>query len=250
MSKLPLLVFGLLAVLATGTPAVQAADQVAGRPVDYLACNFREGKSMADLNPLLEKFRAYANKNDTGYSAWLLTPEYRSDADYDIAWMGSWPSGVAFGVSMEKWHSTGKQLAGEFAQVVDCGPRVMAMSRPINAPDGTPEDGILLLYACTLNDGKTLKDAYRAHLDFGQWMKANGSLAVSWMFTPAAGAGDSDVDYYHAAAFYRYSDMGDTMELFVNRGGAEMRAKAIDPVASCRTPNVYDALSVRAADER
>jgi len=62
--------------------------------------------------------------------------------------------------------------------------------------------------------------------------------------------GDSDVDYYHAAAFYRYSDMGDTMEMYVNRGGAENRAKNIDPVASCQTPTVYDALSVRASDER
>ena len=244
-------VMTLCAVVAGWSQSVLAATDTKARPVEFYACNFREGKTRADLDKVTAKFREYANKNDTGYSAWTLTPEYATDAGYDIGWMGSWPDGVAFGVSQEKWHSIGRGLAAEFDQVLDCSQRhVMAMSRPINAATATPEDGILLLYACKLNQGKTLKDAYAAHLQFGQWMKANGSLSVSWMFTPAAGMGDSDVDYYHAAAFYRYSDMGDTMEMYVNRGGAENRAKNIDPVASCQTPTVYDALSVRASDER
>ncbi len=78
----------------------------------------------------------------------------------------------------------------------------MMMSRPVNAPDGTPEDGILLSYACTLKPGKTLADAYKAHLEYGQTMKAKGSLSVSWMYTPTAGFGDSpQADYYHPTGF-------------------------------------------------
>jgi len=226
-----------------------AADTKA-RPVDFRGCNFLDGKTMADLDKVTDKFRAYANKNDTGYSAWILTPEYATNPGFDVAWMGAWPDGVAFGVSMEKWRSLGTGIAAEFAQVVDCsGIHVAATSLPINAPEATPQDGILLLYACKLNQGKTLDEAYAAHLKFGQTMKAKGSLSNSWMFTPIAGAGDSEVDYYHAAAFYRYSDLGDTMEMFVNRGGAGERVKIIDPVASCQTPDVFNALSVRAAEE-
>ena len=250
MTKVFTAIIAIFAISIGWAQSAIAAD-IKASPVDFRGCNFHDGKTMADLLKVTDKFRAYANKNDTGYSAWILTPEYATDVGFDVAWMGAWPDGVAFGVSMEKWRSTGQAIAAEFAQVVDCSDlHVAAMSLPINAPDATPEDGELLLYACTLNKGKTLKEAYAAHLQFGQTMKANGSLSSSWMSTPIAGAGDSDVDYYYAAAFYRYSGHGDTMELFVNRGGAENRAKIIDPVASCKTPNIYNALRVRANDER
>ena len=240
----------LLLSLGWQTSAMGAAKAAGANPVDFRACNFREGKDELDLAPLLVKFRSYANQKDVGYAAWILKPELHSSDEFDFGWLGSWPDGVAYGTSMERWKKDGKSLAAEFNSVVDCSARhELAMSRPINAPDGTPEDGVLLFYACNLNEGKTLTDAYKAQLDFGQTMKANGSLSVSWMFTPAAGAGASAPDYYHVVGFYRYSDLGDTMELFVNRGGVELRRKIVGPVASCLTPNIYDAISVRARDE-
>jgi len=236
--------------LAWQAPVTAAEQAVGANPVDFRACNFREGKDELDLAPLLVKFRNYANQKDVGYAAWILKPELHSSADFDFGWLGSWPDGVAYGTSMERWKKDGKALAREFNTVVDCGAgHELAMSRPINAPDGTPEDGVLLFYACQLNEGQTLKTAYKAQLEFGQAMKANGSLSVSWMYTPAAGAGAEAPDYYHVVGFYRYSDLGDTMELFVNRGGVELRQRIIGPVASCLTPNVYDAVSVRARDE-
>lgn len=250
MKSLQSVVLALCVVSVGWSQSVLSADDGA-RPVDWRVCSFRDGKSMKDLSKVNAKFREYANKNDVGYAAWVLTPEFSSgESTMDLAWLGAWPNGEAYGVSMEKWKSSDNKLLPMFNEVIDCGAHVMAMSLPINAPDGNPEDGVLLSYACNLNDGKTLKDAYKAHLDFGQTMKAKGSLSVSWMYTPLAGFGGIDVDYYHMVGFYRYSDLGDTMELFVNRGGVETRQKIIGPVASCQTPNVYDALSVRAHDER
>lgn len=227
-----------------------AAVTAAAKPVDFRTCNFRQGKDELDLAPLLVKFRNYAKQKDVGYAAWILKPELHSTAEFDFGWLGSWPDGVAYGTSMERWKKDGKPLAREFNSVVDCSARhELAMSLPINAPDGTPEDGVLLFYACDLNEGTTVQEAYKAHLEFGQAMKAKGSLSVSWMYTPAAGAGAQAPDYYHVVGFFRYSDLGDTMELFVNRGGVELRRKIIGPVASCLTPNIYDAMSVRAPDE-
>tara|TARA_R110001599_G_scaffold244233_1_gene444181 strand:+ start:12580 stop:13326 length:747 start_codon:yes stop_codon:yes gene_type:complete len=241
-----------LLVLSLGWQSAALAAETAANanPVDFRACNFRDGKDELDLAPLLVKFRNYANQKDVGYAAWILKPEFHSSAEFDIGWLGSWPDGIAYGTSMERWKKEGKALAAEFNSVVDCSARhELAMALPINAPDGTPEDGILLFYACNLNEGKSLKDAYKAQLEFGLTMKANGSLSVSWMYTPAAGAGPDAPDYYHVVGFYRYSDLGDTMELFVNRGGVELRKKIVGPVASCQNPNIYDALSVRARDE-
>lgn len=230
--------------------SVSAADAVKANPVDFRTCNFREGKDMLDLQPALVNFRNYAKQKDTGYAAWMLIPELHSESGFDFGWLGAWPDGIAYGVSMERWKKKGNAVAAEISTVVDCSSHhEMAMSRPINAPDGTPEDGVVLFYSCNLNDGKAIEDAYKAHLEFGQTMKAKGSLSVSWFYTPAAGAGAESPDYYHVVGFYRYSDLGDTMEMFVNRGGVKIRQELIDPVATCRTPNVYDAISVRAHDE-
>ena len=230
--------------------SVQAANPKAA-PVDFSACNFRDGKGMQDLDKVSTKFREYANKNDIAYSAWTLTPQYHTGADFDVGWLGAWPDGEAFGVSMERWNKTGRQLQAEFDQVIDCsGRHEMALSLPINAPEGTPEDGVLMFYQCSLHDGKSLNEAYAAHLKAGTAMKGLGSLAVSWMFQPAAGTGKIDYDYYHVVGFYRYSDLGATMEMYVNGGGIQAQQKFLSSVSSCETPVIFDALSVRARDER
>jgi hypothetical protein len=220
-------------------------------PVDFRACNFRDGKSMKDLDKVSAKFREYANKNDIAYSAWVLAPEYMTGADFDVGWLGAWPNSEAFGVSLEKWKSSGKQLQAEFNEVMDCGGRhEMALSKPINAPQGTPEDGVLMFYACNLNDGVNLDQAYKALLDAGTEMKGMGSLAVSWMFVPAMGAAPDNPDYYHVIGFYRYSDMGATMEIYFNGGGIQKQQAHLTKLSSCQTPAVFDAISVRASDER
>ena len=232
------------------SPAVAAEEAIQANPVDFRACNFREGKDMLDLQPALVNFRNYAKQKDTGYAAWILKPELQDEAGFDFGWLGSWPDGVAYGVSTERWKKKGNAVAAELNTVIDCGSHhQMAMSRPINAPDGTPEDGVMLFFACNLNEGKSLEEAYAAQLEFGHTMKANGSQSVSWFYTPLAGAGPDAPDYYYVVGFYRYSDFGDTLDLFVNRGGVQLQQKLITPVASCQTPDVYDAVSVRAHDE-
>ena len=101
--------------------------------------------------------------------------------------------------SLEQWNSSGRDIAAEFDAVVDCsGRHEMAMSFPINAADGAPRDGVVLFYACTLKDGKTVADAYAAHLESGTAMKAMGSQGLSWFFQPALGTGPIDFDYYWA----------------------------------------------------
>ena len=236
-----------------GVPSALAVEQESkAAPVDFRACNFRSGKGMKDLDKATAKFRAYANKNDIAYSAWTLTPQYHNGAGFDVGWLGAWPDGDAYGVSIEKWRSTGRDVAAEFNEVMDCsGRHELALSLPINAAEGTPEDGVLMFYQCSLHDNMTLNTAYKAHLDAGTVMKGKGSLAVSWMFQPALGAGDAfDFDYYHVVGFSRYSDMGATMEMYANGGGMQAQQKILGEISSCETPVVFDALSVRARDER
>ena len=234
-----------------GAPLAQA-QQVQGVPVDFLACNFKDGKGRADLEKAAAKFRKWANEKDIGYAAWNLYPQYHPGLDFDVGWMGAWPDGEAFGVSMEHWKAPETEgLRMAIGEVIDCsGVHQMAVSLPINAPESTPQDGILMSYQCTLNDGVTMSQAYAAHLEAGTVMKGMGSLSVSWMFQPAIGAGNIDYDYLHAIVFYRYSDLGAAMDMHINNGGRVAQQKILSKVSSCKTPVIFDFVSVRARDER
>jgi hypothetical protein len=70
------------------------------------------------------------------------------------------------------------------------------------------------------------------------------------MMVPGIGAARDEPDYYFALAFYRYSDLGSTMEMFTNNGGQQARGKILNKVSSCGSPVLLDAVSVRAHDER
>jgi hypothetical protein len=233
--------------------ALAAGEKPTASPLDFQACKFLSGKGMADLDEVSEQFRQYANKNDFAYSAWTLTPEYQSGAGYDVGWLGAWPDGESYGVSMEKWQTdaTARALLAKFSKVMDCGGHhELSFSWPINAPDAMPTDGVLMIYECSLEDGKTLEDAYAAHLEFGTVKKGLGFLDNSWMFVPAIGSGDIDFDYRHAVIFYRYSDLGVAMDVYANGGGRQSRDKILAGTSSCKVPTLFNALSVRAYDER
>ena len=94
-----------------------------------------------------------------------------------------------------------------------------------------------MISRCSLLEGKTEQEAYQAHLAFGSHMRGLGSMASSWLFYPSMGTGNLDYDYYHAVAFYRYSDLGAAMELYSNGGGYQTELEVLAPpgcVPRCR----------------
>ncbi|TDG12721.1 hypothetical protein E2F43_14185 [Seongchinamella unica] len=253
MNKVPAasVAFAFAAMLSYGQAVSAQGGPVKAAPVDFRACSFREGKGMKDLDRISEKFRDYASEHDFNYAAWTLIPQFQSAVPYDIGWLGAWPSNEAFGISMEKWMTTGKELAGEFNEVMDCGSRhELALWVPVTAAESTPEEGVLMISRCALLDGKTNDDAYQAHIAFGNHMRGLGSMASSWLFYPTMGTVSADFDYYHAVAFYRYSDFGAALELYSNGGGYQVAQETLETVSDCTTPILFDALNVRAFDER
>ena len=97
----------LLAVSVAWTQSAVAQDAPPKAvPVEFFACNFQDGKGMADLGKVIEKFKAYADQNDVGYTAWTLTPQFTNDREedaFDVGWLGAWPDGNAFGKSQDNW---------------------------------------------------------------------------------------------------------------------------------------------------
>ena len=158
---------------------------------------------------------------------------------------------MTFGETRQHWRTFARDLQAGFDQVMDCsGWHELALFVPINPrevpPSETPADGVLLFSQCTLEDGKTLDDAYAAHMKAGKAMKEMGSTAVSWLFYPTLGTGPINFDYWHVVGFYRWAEFGATMEKYVNGGGMQTFRQHTGSTASCAPPTVFDITRVRA----
>jgi hypothetical protein len=230
--------------------ALAEQSQNKGVPVEFFACNWQEGKNMGDLEKVYKKFNQWADKNDSGYSAWILTPQFHDGVDFDIGWMGSWPDANAFGKSQDTWMAGGRELAGDFDEVVDCsGLHQMATAVMVGAADAPSGNGVVMFLACTLEDGKSPADALPVHSKLSAAMKDMGSAASSWLFYPGMGSGDADFDYWSVVAFNNYTEMGAAQEMYINGGGWEKAMGILDSTARCTSPVVFDALLVRAATD-
>jgi len=80
MMKLHTAVIGLLMVSVAGVQGVQAEEEPAIRavPLELFSCAWEDGKGMKDLMKASERFNKWADKHDMKYSAWTITPQFRS----------------------------------------------------------------------------------------------------------------------------------------------------------------------------
>ena len=213
-------------------------------PVEWYACSFRDGKDMEDLNKVTARFNKWADKNDPGYSAWLMFPNLHSGVEYDFGWLGSWASGADFGKGTDAFNQT--DLMSDFMEVIDCSMgHEMASSAVINAPDGPPDNGVVIFAGCTLEEGKNLNDSYAAHKTLSEAMQAMGGKGASWIFYPGLGS-NVDFDYWQVLAFKNYTDLGMATDMYTNGGGWKKSAEILEPVVSCGGTSVWDARLVRA----
>jgi len=250
MNKLISITAVIIAIATSWALPARAQDSAdKAVPVEFFACNWRDGKGMADLDKVIEKFRKYADANDSDYTAWVLTPQFHNDEQgggFDVGWLGSWPDGNAFGKSQDNWMSAGRDIAAAFDAVIDCGSRhELASSVVINAPDGPPDNGVVMFYACTLADGKSAMDAVQAGKQLAGAMKALGADSASWLFFPGIGAGDIDFDFWRVVAFPNYAGLGAAAEVYLNGGGWQKSREILRPVASCSAPAAFDARLAR-----
>jgi len=233
--------------LGWALPATAQDDNNLALPVHFMACNYRDGKNMKDLDKVLEDFKRYATRHNSKYTAWMLIPQYHDDPDmFDIGWLGTWPDAVTFGESQDRWFTTGRELAAAIDQVVDCSLRhELISSQVLYAPTGPLADGVLIFSQCTLKEGKTLKDALKAQRQVARAMEEMGSPASSWFFQPGLGAGNVDYDYWRVVGFNNYVGLGVAVENFYNRGGRERTLEIIGSVASCTSMTTFHARQIR-----
>jgi len=219
-------------------------------PVEMFYCDFQDGADMEDLKEVAADFAKWAKKRGD-YSAWILTPQFRTtDATWRVGWLGSWTSGAAMGAGLDAYQAEGGKLAGAFDEVIACSGHGLASSMEIHAPDGPPDDGAVWFSSCKLEDDATMMDALKAHGQYSAAMSEMGADATSsWAFVPTLGGTDGDFDYYHVAAWNQYADFGKGYDIYFNGGGMAVMEEATAGIVSCDPPRIYDArLVVRAAE--
>jgi hypothetical protein len=240
--------------MALTTWAQSALAQEAGAkagPVEAFYCNLQPGKSMKDLMQVAKSFNKWADKNDPGYSAWILTPQFAQFGEApQVIWLGSNASGNEMGKAMDAWRSGGGDIQKDFDSVMSCGGHALASSIEINAPDGPPGDGVVMFTECSFADGSDWSKAVGAHKKYSAMMRSLGAKNSNWMFFPMlGGVADRDFDYWGVATFNNWTDYFAAYEMYVNGGGWKKGMEIMNGVASCGqgTASVWDVKLVRQA---
>ena len=238
-----------VAIVAT-VQSVQAQEGGSAAVVEAFYCNLQEGKTMKDAMQAADRFAKWADKNDSSYSAWILTPQFALGSNSpQMIWLGSNPNGNDLGKGMDAWQSGGGEVAAALNAVMDCSMgHVLASSVEINAPDGPPGDGVVMFSECSYDDDGDWMKAIKAHKTFSAEMRKMGAKNSNWLFFPMLGGGNPDYDYLGVSTFNNWSDYFAAYEMYVNGGGWQKMAELMDDVASCNggnTPTVWDVKLVR-----
>ena len=253
MNNLKIVSWSALAgLLLTASPSIaQVSDDGMGKvlPVEVYACKYNEGKTVADLNPIIDRWNEFADDNDLdNYAAWMLTPFFFTpEQDFDMLWLGAWSDGNAMGAGLQNWIEDGQELGAAFSEVVDCVAHVALSSAMYKAPPGgnAPAAGVITMMNCELNEGKRYSDIKAAELKWAAHLSEQGSDAAFYHWFPMFGGGDSGFDYKVVFAYADFNELGAGVEYFANGGGREVSDGIFDDIDDCDDARVYLTRSLR-----
>lgn len=241
-----------MAVIPFGLNAQEQESEASAVPVEAFYCDLQEGKDMEDLVSVADRFSKWADKHNTGYSAWILTPAFGQFQELpQVIWLGSNQSGDAMGEGLDAWLKTGGDIQEAFDEVVACNAHALASSTSVLAPEGPPHSGVVMFTQCSLTEGDNWMSAVQAHAASAQGMRDLGAENSNWLFFPMLGGAALDFDYWSVATFSDWTSFFTAYELYVNGGGWQQMQQLLDGVAQCsgRTPTVWNAELVRRAEQ-
>lgn len=250
MTRLKNVVNGVLtvALASWGLPALadNHAAAAKGVPVEFWSCSFNDGKDMDDLNKAIDAFNNWADKNDDSQVAWVLTPQFFGPQNtIEVAWLGVWPDGNAWGKHQDAFAASGGKVFAGFMDVVSCNAHEMATSLGINPPQEPPQGGVVLFSQCTVAEGKTVEDAVAAHRQVAAKMSGK-SGANSWLFFPGSGTasqGDG-LQYWQVLGFENNAALGAAWENYTNGGGWKTVTTMLAAATSCGDTTTWSARRV------
>lgn len=232
----------MAALLIPGALNAAEAPSMRMAPVDAFYCNLNPGKTMADLDAVHEQFSKWADKHDSAYWFWQLTPEYAVfDKLPDFILLGSNSDPKDFGKGIDTWKKSGGEVGAAYAEVASCGAHVLASSVEINAPSGEPTDGVIMFQACTIAEGSSGGRAIAAHKAFSEYMRSKGEKSSEWLFFPTLGGpGNPEFSYLSGTAVKTHEELFEGYEIYFNGGGRQKAHELFSGISDCGVGTVYN----------
>lgn len=232
----------IILVMGMSTSLAQDDDQMEpATPVEIFACNYNEGKSYADLDPVVDKFNEWADKQGIDYAAWTLVPYYAGPKqDFDYLWLGGSKSAQALGRAQDLWLSKGGKILDMFDDVAPCQGHAnfAALKFKTPAKRDNPSNIIISFSDCNMADGLTFDDVAPALSEWAEYRDGHGSTAGMWVFFPAYGAGGEEFDFKFIASWGNLEEQGADWDQY-SASGHEKAAELFAGKLECDASRVY-----------
>ena len=196
-----------LSVLAGSLALMTCAAIIAAETppaVQVFACNYVDGKGIADLDEATAFFNAQIEKigsADLSASRAFLWEPNVTTTEYDVLWFANYDNLNALARANDAIADSpdGQATTAKFIEVVDCDSAIL-LSETIYEGEGdavSDNQALLESYVCELNDGKTLDDARAVTKDWAALiatLPTTGAM-LAFMRTPLIGNVPFDLTY-------------------------------------------------------
>ena len=236
----------LLVAIVSG---VQADDHLNISGMEGLQCKFAAGKDMDDVMKVIGEWNAYGDDNfSSPYSAWILTPLYRSDSDYDFDFMflGFAQSLEAIGSAQDEFLAGANEIYAKWEAATDCSGQAMNFNAQVRAPAEDFEEGgvsITSIQSCSMNEDVSNEELWENDKVWQSYLDASKFQGGVWRWWPETGSSASiEHDYWLVASFSSVQEYGRARD---NRLKSMLAGSRPAEVHSCDTPRLYQSTNIR-----
>ena len=215
-------------------------DPVRPVSVQVYLCTFNEGKTIADLNGLQQRWVSAMEESNYNGLTFQLTPRYVSGA-FDIIWLDYLPFDQL--AESQEWFDTNAQdVNTDYLEIVSCQVSLNT-NRLRYANEPLPEDGtgFFLWDWCTLREGVTGAAVAARRNEFVQGLSDAGARGAWSVMFPFMGmrTANRPGQFAHMSLLPDWSTLASIHE-YDATGGWRNRIDFNENVAECIGPNVYD----------
>tara|TARA_B100001057_G_scaffold430146_1_gene456726 strand:- start:7614 stop:8372 length:759 start_codon:yes stop_codon:yes gene_type:complete len=226
-----------------------ADDHIDISAMEGLQCNIRDGKDMDDVMKVISEWNEYGDENfSEPYSAWIFTPVYRtnSDFDFDFMFLGFTETMQAMGKVQDDWQVGGSRIDEKWSRVTDCLGQSININVEVRSPKYSWEEGgttYASIRSCTFKDDKSTSDLAGNDKIWNKYLDEYGFEGGVWRWWPETGSATTFThDYWNVASFRSVEEYG---------AGRDARLKAMmadtrpEEIHNCDTPRLYKATNIR-----
>ena len=236
-------------IALTSMNFLMADDHVEFGAMEGLQCNFADGKDMSDVMKVISEWNEYGDENFSApYSAWIFTPVYRtnSDFDFDFMFLGFTTSMQEMGKVQDDWQAGGSKIEEKWSRVTNCLGQSMSLNVEVRSPKYDWEEGGVTyasIRTCSLSEGKSVADLPANDSIWNKYLDDYGFEGGVWRWWPETGSATTFThDYWNVASFSSVEEYGAGRDARLQAMMADTRPEEIH---DCDTPRLYKSTNIR-----